>query len=70
MYSGLEFMHKKKLSEAFMFPACSISKAAIKMWLLLCATLIVLILLLALKTEYHHPVLYMNWNTTFASVND
>lgn len=60
MYGGVEFMHKKKLSEAFMFPACSISKAAIKMQLLLSRTLMVLISSFALKSAYHHLALYIN----------
>lgn len=42
-------MHKKKLSEAFMFPVCSISKGAIMMQLLLSRTLIVVISSLHLR---------------------
>lgn len=34
MYGGVEFMHKIKRLEAFMSPACLISKAAIKIQLL------------------------------------
>lgn len=54
MYGGLEFMHKEKLSEAFMFPVCSISKAWIKMQKLLSRTMIVVISSFALKADYHH----------------
>lgn len=43
-----------------MFPACSISKAAIKMRLLLSRTLIVVISSFALKTDFHHLALYIN----------
>lgn len=53
-------MHKKKLSEAFMFPVCSISKAVIKMHLLLSRTLIVVILSFALKSDYDHLAVYIN----------
>lgn len=53
-------MHKKKLSEAFMFPVCSISKAAIKIRLLLSRALVVLISSFALKIAYHHLALCIN----------
>lgn len=53
-------MHKKKLSEAFMSPACSFSKAAIKMLLFYSATLIAVILSLALNADYHYLALYIN----------
>lgn len=60
LYGGVEFMHKKRLSEAFMSPACSFSKAAIKMLLFQSTTLIVVILSLALKADYHYLALYIN----------
>lgn len=60
----------EKLSEAFMFPVCSISKAAIKKQLLMSRTLIVVISSFALKTDYHHLALYINYHTAFANVND
>ena len=61
MYSGMEFMHKKKrISSAFMFLACLITKAAIKMLLLLSRTLIVVISSFAPQTDYHNLALYIN----------
>lgn len=72
MHRGTEFMHKKKLSEAFMFPVCSISKAVIKMHLLYSnlKPWYVLILSFALKTDYHHLVVYINYHTPFGNAND
>lgn len=60
MYSGLEFMNKKKLSEAFMFPLCSISKPEIEMQMLSSRTVMMAISSFALKADYHHLALQIN----------
>lgn len=58
-------MHKKELSKAFMFPVCSISKAMIKMQLLLSRTMIDhdihLYLKLTIITLHYKSINIENW---------
>lgn len=63
-------MHKKKFAEAFMFPACSIFRAAIKMQLFSSRALIAAISSSALKAGYHHLALYSIYHTPSGDVND